>query len=39
VDRERIADDRPDAAPRIERTVRILKDHLHLEPVRAEPAP
>ena len=39
VDRERIPDDRADAPPWIEGAVRILKNHLHLEPVWAEAAP
>ena len=35
VDGERVTDDRPDPAPRVQRPVRILEDHLHLAPERA----
>src|SRR3712207_7174984 len=32
VDRERFGDDRADRAPRVQRGVRVLEDHLHLAP-------
>ena len=34
VDGERVADDRADAAARVQRAVRVLEDHLHLAPQR-----
>ena len=36
VDRERLADDRADRLARVERRVRVLEDHLHLAPQRAQ---
>ena len=36
---ERVGDDRADALARVERRVRILEDHLHLAPQRAQRAP
>ena len=36
VDGEGVADDRPDPALRIQRPVRVLEDHLHLAPERAQ---
>ena len=38
VDRERLADDRADRAPRVQRRVRVLEDHLHLAPQRLDVA-
>ena len=39
VDLERVAEDLPDALARVQRRVRVLEDHLHLAPVRAQPPP
>ena len=38
VDRERVADDRPDPAARVEGPVRVLENHLHVPAVRAHAA-
>src|ERR1700760_1257856 len=37
VDRERVTDDRPDPAARVQRAVRVLKNHLHVTPVGTHP--
>ena len=38
VDRERVPDDRADPAARVQRTVRVLEDHLHVPAERAHPS-